>query len=128
MVVPTIAFPLAGIPDVSKLCHRPGLLAVQFPEEAGIDCFAVSRYATVIDLEGVNNQLLMTGHQIDQRSEALRGVSVCAYVHMHRRSPGRIGLRASLPKPSAKLLEKLDVLIMQYRSDKFTTLALRARD
>ena len=63
MVVPTIAFPLAGIPDVRQLRHRPGLLAVQLPEEARIDWFAVSRNATMVDLKGVDDQLLVTCHR-----------------------------------------------------------------
>lgn len=119
MLISAVIFVLASVPDVGKLCHGGGLLAVDFCEEAGVDRPAVVCEAAAVQFHGIGEELLMACHDVCEVSQALGCVPVGSDVDVDSAAPCGVTLGSGVPKLSAKFLQGFDVAVLEDRGDQF---------
>ena len=94
VLVASVVRAVAGVPDVSKLRHRGGLLLVDLLQEPWVNRPAVAAHAAVVEVKRLGNQTLVACHDVCQVAQRLRCVSVCPDVDVYPASPAGIALRA----------------------------------
>ena len=110
---------VAGVPNIGEVCHGGGLLVVDLGEEVGINCAAVAGNAVAVEVQGGNQKAFVTGHDVDQIAEGLRGVAFGTDVDVNTAASGGVALCPSLTQLADQLLQKLHVCVGEDRSDHF---------
>ena len=128
MLVPAVVLTLAGVPNVRKLRHRAGLLAVQLPKEVPVDHLAVAVDAVPVNPKGIGKEIFMACHDVCQVPKGLRVVAIRSDVDVDAASAGRVALRAGLAQPAAKLLQGFNVAVGQGRRDHLALVGIVAVD
>ena len=128
VLCPAVVCALARVPDVGEACHRLRLLRIDHPQEVRVDRPAVAADAAAVQLEGVGDQTLVARHDVRQVAERLRRVAVRSNVDVDSAAPAGVTLRAVVAKLAAKLLQGLDVLVVEDRGDQFALFAVRSLD
>lgn len=128
VVVATVAFALAAVPDVCELRHRLGLLAVDLVEEVGVDRAAVSCNALAVNLEGACDEAFVAGHDVCQVAEGLGCVALGADVNVNSASSGRVALGARSAKDPDEFLQGFHVVVGEDRGDHLALFGFRPGD
>ena len=127
MLVPAAPGGLGVVPDVRKGCHRFGLALVELPEEVRVDRLAVVAVPVAVSRQpqGVDQELLMAGHDVGQVSQRLRRVAVGSDVDVDPAAPVGIAFGSGLTKLADQALQKLHVLVPEDRGNQFALLGFR---
>ena len=126
MVVAAVGGVITAVPNVCKGSHRLGLSAIQAPEEIRVNRPAVPGHAVGVEAKGVGQKVFVAGHDVGEVPQGLRSVAIRSNVDVHSAAAGGVALGACLTKPSAKLLQGLDVLVPEDRGDQLRLFALGA--
>lgn len=128
VVAPAVACAVAGVPDVRKVCHRAGLLAVDLLQKPWVYRAAIAAHAAPVEFQCLSNQAFVARHDVGKVPKALRRVSLRPDVDVDPAPSGGVALGSSVSKLSAKLLQGFNVPVGQDRSDQFAFLLIRPCD
>ena len=128
VLVSAVGSTVAGVPNVRQLCHGGGLLAVDLVKEGGVDHPAVGTHPTVVDCEGVGEELFVACHDVRQVAEGLRGVTLGSDVDVNTAASGGVALGSRLAELANQLLQGFHVAVGKDRGDHLALLAVGAVD
>ena len=128
VVAPAVACAVAGVPDVRKVCHRAGLLAVDLLQKPWVYRAAIAAHAAPVEFQCLSNQAFVARHDVGKVPKALRRVSLRPDVDVDSAAPAGVAFRSGVSELPAKLLQGFNVAVVQDRSDQFAFLLVRSRN
>ena len=125
---PAVIRILTAVPGVRKRRHGFWLFAVEFHQEILADRAAVAAHAASVEVQCACEQAFMTCHNVCKVSQALRRVTLGAYVNVNSAAPCRVALCARFPKSADKLLQGFHILVGEDWGNHFAFLAVGSRN